>query len=120
MRRITGARKRTFQLLAQAVGRAGRGDREGEAVIQTYHPDHYSIVSAARQDYEEFYEEEILYRRLLSYPPASHMMAVLGTGEDEKLLQNGHGLHPEIHYQVYSGEDLKIDRSGGPEREKNK
>ncbi len=100
--------ERTFQLLAQAVGRAGRGDREGEAVIQTYHPDHYSIVNAARQDYEEFYEEEILYRRLLSYPPASHMMAVLGTGEDEKLLQTAMDYIRKYIIRVYSGEDLKL------------
>lgn len=70
------ASERTFDLLTQAVGRAGRGILPGEAVIQTYQPEHYSIVHAAAQDYEGFYEEEILYRELLRYPPACHMLAV--------------------------------------------
>ena len=68
--------ERTFQLLTQAVGRAGRGQKEGEAVIQTYHPEHYSVVHAAKQDYNRFFEEEILYRDLMDYPPAAHFMAV--------------------------------------------
>lgn len=71
------AAEKTFQLLTQAAGRAGRGEKAGEVVIQTYHPDHYSIICAAAQDYEEFYHQEMLYRSLLSYPPAGHMMAVL-------------------------------------------
>ena len=70
------AGERTFQLLTQAVGRAGRGALPGEAVIQTYQPEHYAVVHAAAQDYENFYEEEILYRELLGYPPVSHMLAV--------------------------------------------
>ncbi len=71
------AGERTFQLLTQAAGRAGRGRKPGEVVIQTYQPEHYSIVHAANQDYAGFYEEEILYRELLQYPPAAHMLAVL-------------------------------------------
>ena len=59
------ASERTFQLLTQAVGRAGRRNLPGEAVIQTYVPDHYSIQAASRQDYEGFYEQEILYRTLM-------------------------------------------------------
>uniref|UniRef100_UPI004055EAA7 replication restart helicase PriA n=1 Tax=Acetatifactor sp. TaxID=1872090 RepID=UPI004055EAA7 len=70
------AGERTFQLLTQAVGRAGRGELPGEAVIQTYQPEHYAVVHAASQSYEQFYEEEILYREMADYPPASHMMAV--------------------------------------------
>ncbi len=70
------AGERTFQLLAQAVGRAGRGTLPGEAVIQTYQPEHYAVVRAAAQDYEGFYREEILYRELGGYPPAAHMLAV--------------------------------------------
>ena len=75
--------ERTFQLLTQAVGRAGRGRLPGEAVIQTYQPDHYAVVRAAAQDYEGFYQEEILYRELLGYPPASHMLAVQIFSKDE-------------------------------------
>ncbi|MBD5552461.1 MAG: primosomal protein N' [Lachnospiraceae bacterium] len=78
------AAERTFQLLTQAAGRAGRGDRAGEVVIQSYQPDHYSIVHAAAQDYVGFYEEEILYREIGMYPPAAHMMAVLVTGPEER------------------------------------
>lgn len=70
------AGERTFQLLTQAAGRAGRGRKPGEVVIQTYQPEHYSVVHAAKQDYEGFYEEEILYREIPGYPPASHMLAV--------------------------------------------
>ena len=70
------AGERTFQLLTQAAGRAGRGERPGQVVIQTYQPEHYSIRYAAAQHYEGFYREEIMYRELLSYPPASHILAV--------------------------------------------
>ena len=70
------ASERTFQLLTQAAGRAGRGELAGNVVIQSYQPDHYSIVTAAKQDYESFYEEEIAYRDILRYPPISHMMSV--------------------------------------------
>lgn len=76
------AAERTFQLLTQAAGRAGRGDVPGEVVIQTYQPEHYSIVHASSQDYEGFYEEEILYREIGMYPPAAHMLAVLVTGRE--------------------------------------
>lgn len=78
------AGERTFQLLTQAAGRAGRGSKPGEALIQTYRPEHYSIVRAAAQDYNAFYEEEILYREIGSYPPASHMLAVLVASPSEE------------------------------------
>ena len=78
------AGERTFQLLTQAAGRAGRGRKAGEVVIQTYDPEHYSIVYAAKQDYKGFYEEEILYREMLAYPPAAHMLAVLVTSLEEE------------------------------------
>lgn len=70
------AGERTFQLLTQAAGRAGRGKVPGEVVIQTYQPEHYAVVHAANQDYEGFYQEEILYREMMGYPPVSHMLAV--------------------------------------------
>ena len=77
------AGERTFQLLTQAVGRAGRGEKPGMAVIQTYHPEHYSIQTAAEQDYGAFYEKEMDYRRLMGYPPAAELLAIHGAGEDE-------------------------------------
>lgn len=81
------AGERTFQLLAQAAGRAGRGSQKGEVVIQTYSPDHYAIETAAKQDYEAFYEEEISYRELMGYPPVDQLLAVLAEGENEELLE---------------------------------
>ena len=78
------ASERTFQLLCQAAGRAGRDVLPGEVVIQTYHPEHYSIVAAAAGDYEAFYEQEILYRKLLQYPPVAHMLLVLITSKEEE------------------------------------
>ena len=79
--------ERTFQLLVQAAGRAGRGERGGNVVIQTYSPDHYSIEAAARQDYEAFYRREIAYRRMMNYPPVCRMSAVLFAARDEALLE---------------------------------
>lgn len=81
------AGERTFQLLTQAAGRAGRGEKAGEVVIQTYSPEHYSIVAAAKQDYEQFFQEEMTYRALMGYPPASQLMAVLVSCKEEELLE---------------------------------
>lgn len=79
------AAERTFQLLTQAAGRAGRGEKAGEVVIQTYSPEHYCIVTAAGQDYEEFYQQEIAYRTMLCYPPVWQMLTVLLAGPDEEV-----------------------------------
>ncbi|WP_026507990.1 replication restart helicase PriA [Butyrivibrio sp. MC2013] len=79
------AAERTFQLLTQAAGRAGRGQLPGLVVIQSYQPDNYAIVSASGHDYESFYNEEIEYRRLMGYPPVGHMMAIgISSGDEEK------------------------------------
>ncbi|MGI6020004.1 MAG: replication restart helicase PriA [Lachnospiraceae bacterium] len=83
--------ERTFQLLVQAVGRAGRGSVSGTAIIQTYDPEHYSITSAKEQDYKQFFAQEMLFRNLMGYPPAGVMMAVYGSSEDEILLKRGMG-----------------------------
>ena len=77
------AAERTFCLLAQAAGRAGRDKLPGDVVIQTYQPEHYSIVTAAKEDYEGFYAQEMAYRRLLRYPPVAHVLAILVQGEAE-------------------------------------
>ncbi|HIC90827.1 MAG TPA: primosomal protein N', partial [Syntrophaceae bacterium] len=68
------ASERTFQLLAQVAGRAGRGERPGEVMIQTYNPHHYSVLSAMNHDFFRFYKDEITKRRELSYPPFSHLI----------------------------------------------
>lgn len=100
--------ERTFQLLTQAVGRSGRGIRRGEAIIQTYHPEHYSIRASAVQDYEAFYREEIGYRMMMDYPPASHMMSVLAFGEDEALLEMGMEYIAKYISRIYPGDDLHV------------
>ena len=63
------AAERTFQLLTQVAGRAGRGRLPGRVLVQTYYPDHYAIRFGAAQDYEGFYEQELKFRRLMHYPP---------------------------------------------------
>jgi primosomal protein N' (replication factor Y) len=71
------AAERTFQLLTQVAGRAGRGRQPGEAIIQTLHPDHYSIQLACRQDYVGFYERELQFRRAMRYPPVVALINVI-------------------------------------------
>ncbi len=78
------AAERTFQLLEQVSGRAGRGSVPGEVVLQTYNPDHYSIQAAARHAYEEFFAREITLRRKLAYPPFSSLARVLFRGRSEE------------------------------------
>ncbi len=78
------AAERTYQIIAQAAGRAGRGEKAGEVVLQTYQPRHYSIVCAANQDYEGFYSREMRVRELLQYPPVSNILGVLIFSESEE------------------------------------
>lgn len=78
------ASERTFQLVTQAAGRAGRGEEPGAVVIQTYQPDHFSIRAAKAQDYRAFYEEEILYRKLMHYPPAWNMLHIVTASEKQE------------------------------------
>ncbi|MCC8141801.1 MAG: primosomal protein N' [Lachnospiraceae bacterium] len=80
------AAERTFQLLTQAAGRAGRGKRPGEVVIQTYQPDHFAIEAAARQDYKGFFSQEIAFRKLMKYPPVWNMLVVHLSSDAEKLV----------------------------------
>ncbi len=76
--------ERTFELLTQAIGRCGRGDKMGEAIIQTYNPSHYAITNAARQDYESFYKIEINKRKGMHYPPFYYLCGVKISGKNEK------------------------------------
>ena len=100
------AGERTFQLLTQAVGRAGRGCLPGEAVIQTYQPDHYSVQAAAAQDYEAFYEKEIGYRILMGYPPAKAMAVIRASCENQELLEQGIGYCRKYIEKIYKRQDL--------------
>lgn len=96
--------ERTFALLTQAAGRAGRGNLSGEVVIQTYNPEHYCIETAAKQDYEAFYEEEKAYRCLLKYPPFCHVLAVFMEHErHEELVRLADNL--KEHFNKWGQED---------------
>lgn len=100
--------ERTFQLLTQAAGRAGRGSAGGEVVIQTYSPEHYSIQRAAAQDYDGFYEEEINYRSLMGYPPVHQLLAVWMSGSEEEHLKKAAGYLKEFTERLNRQKKLAI------------
>lgn len=79
--------ERTFQLLSQVAGRAGRRKQQGSVWIQTYKPDHYSILAAQNHDYQAFYQEEIAYRKLMAYPPFGSILTIVLHCGREDLLQ---------------------------------
>ncbi len=108
------ASERTFALLTQAAGRAGRGTTPGEVVIQTYNPEHYSIQAAAAQNYEQFYEEEIKYRELMGYPPAEHLLAVLLSSEDEGLLDKGAFYLKEYAHRIGKNRQIQLIGPASP------
>lgn len=79
------AKERTFELVTQAAGRAGRGEIPGDVIIQTYVPDDFCIQTAGNQDYDEFYEQEIMFRSLSDYPPVSNLCVVKASSPKEEL-----------------------------------
>jgi primosomal protein N' (replication factor Y) len=79
------AAERTFQLLAQVAGRAGRGPKGGRVIVQTRHPQHHALVWAARHDVEGFLREELELRRAPPYPPEIHLVNLVVSGEEEPL-----------------------------------
>lgn len=81
------AAERTFQIITQVSGRAGRGNKEGKVIIQTYTPEHYSLLYARNYDYEGFYNEEFAIRGLMSYPPFGKILLVNGISKDEGKLK---------------------------------
>jgi len=92
------AAERTFQLLTQASGRAGRGDVPGDVLIQTLSPDHYSIRCAAAQDYIGFYEQELRFRRLMRYPPFTALTKILvRSHQRERALAMTQALAAQLH-----------------------
>lgn len=82
------AAERTFQIITQVAGRAGRGDKQGEVLIQTYTPQHYSLQYAVNYDYEGFYEKEFTVRAMMKYPPFRKLLLINGTSKKEDLLKN--------------------------------
>ena len=108
------AGERTFQLLTQAAGRAGRGRSRGEVVIQTYSPEHYSIEMAAAQDYEGFYDAEMKYRELMGYPPVEQLLAVLMTGPLEELLETAARYLKDFAVRLDKNRQLQIVGPASP------
>lgn len=82
------AAERTFQIITQVAGRAGRGDKQGKVLIQTYTPQHYSLQYAVNYDYEGFYEKEFTVRAMMKYPPFGKLLLINGTSKKEELLKN--------------------------------
>ena len=76
----------TFQLITQAIGRSGRSDKEGHAIIQTYNPFHYAIQFAARQDYAGFYKKEMTFRKAQQYPPFTYLATINISSKDEEAM----------------------------------
>jgi primosomal protein N' (replication factor Y) len=78
------AGERTFQLLAQVAGRAGRGSAPGQVILQTYAPEHFTILAAQAQDFQRFYHQEVVFRKALNYPPFSRLvhLKISGTNAD--------------------------------------
>ena len=79
--------EKTFQLITQVAGRAGRGEIQGEVIVQTFSPSHYSLQCASRMDYRAFYEQEIQYRKELGYPPFSKMINIIIKGGNVNVLK---------------------------------
>ena len=74
----------TFDLLTQAAGRSGRGEKPGEVIFQVFNPDHYAVIDAARQDYLSFFKEEMKYRYIGQYPPYTYLIALLVRDQDQR------------------------------------
>lgn len=114
------AQERTFELLTQAAGRAGRGAKRGNVIIQSYAPSHYSIQTAMHHDYDGFYEQEIMYRELMDYPPVSNLLTVKVSSKYEQLANDA----PERLLNVATRElekifgdtELEMPRAIGPSR----
>ena len=102
------AAERTYQLMVQAVGRAGRGAAPGMAVIQTYSPDHYSIQAAAKQNYPAFFSQEMQLRELTGYPPAAHLLAIHISCRDEEKLDRAAGYMARYLRRVQTGRQVRI------------
>jgi len=105
--------ERTFQLLTQAMGRAGRADTKGQVIIQTYNPDHIVLERIKNNQQQLFYEQEIKNRELMGYPPFAHLFTVLITGKDEnEVIKTAHALAQ--YYRHYSQKGKSVFRVIGP------
>lgn len=104
--------ERTFQLLCQVAGRAGRGTSPGRAVVQTYTPEHYAIASAAKHDYASFYHQEMAYRQRHEYPPYSRLVSLVYAHPNNGTCQReSHRLCQQLRERIDS-EGLEVDLIG--------
>lgn len=106
------AAERTFQILTQAIGRAGRGRYPGNAIIQTYEPEHFAIQTAKEQAYEAFYDKEIEYRKMLRYPPVWNMLVLLITSDGQEEVQNRSEDVAKLIESIISQSEKKIQMIG--------
>lgn len=95
--------EKTFQLITQVSGRAGRGEKSGRVVIQTYNPDHYSIIAGKEQNYHKFYQQELQIRKLMEYPPYSCLVRILITGIKEEVVKENCLIMAQFLNQRYRG-----------------
>ena len=103
------AAERTFQIITQVAGRAGRGNIQGNVIIQTYTPEHYSLQYAVNYDYEGFYEKEFTVRALMKYPPFGKILLINGTSKKDDLLKGFmHKISNVIKPLVERTEDVDI------------
>jgi len=101
------AAERTFQLLTQVAGRAGRGELPGRVLIQTYYPEHYAIQDAVQQDYLSFYERELQFRRMMSYPPFTSLANVIVRDTNlDRAIQWSRKLSE--YFSAYDGKGLRV------------
>lgn len=101
--------ERTFQIITQVAGRAGRGEIQGDVIVQTYTPDHYSLKYAVNYDYEGFYEKEFTIRALMKYPPFGKILLINGTSKNEELLKEFmHKISNKINQFTKEDSNLEI------------
>ncbi|HTL01379.1 MAG TPA: primosomal protein N' [Vicinamibacterales bacterium] len=109
------AAERTFQLLTQVAGRAGRGADPGEAIVQTLYPKHYSILHACRQDYESFFAEELRYREAMKYPPHNALVNVVVRAPDARsALADAATLATHLRGRAHAGRFLVLGPAPAP------
>ena len=101
--------ERTFQLLTQVAGRAGRAEKSGRVIVQTYDPDHYGIKLAAAQDYRAFYQKESAFRRTALYPPFTEILRIVYSGKDEKKVRMQAEKHEEEMNRFLDENNLRAD-----------
>lgn len=102
------AAERTFQVLTQVAGRAGRGTLPGRVLIQTYYPEHYALQASVTQDYEQFYQSEIRFRSQMGYPPFTHLISVIAANKDAKLADKTAKLFRQALDRANAGKTCRI------------